>query len=244
MDVTTTAAVVSTAPNQLQGALNVLYNPVVAIGVGFLGATAKSIYAEIKVLVSAAIDFMASQKGQAVTKDVTQIASDLQQALIDSGHPAPSTVATTLNLLLTQAGQAASLKIPMILALLGVSMLFAAQAKAGIEFGAIAISPSAAGAPVLTVQPSVSSTFYQVNGGILTPETDAVAGIDVLINWGAYQIGAEAAFDYDSETQVDYLAAGIAAGVAPYGDVKLLWRENGLILGYSMPLGVGMQTTP
>ena len=242
MDITSTAipAAAVSVP-QLQGYINMLFsNPIIPLVLGFMGAQAKSIYTVVKTDLVAAVSWMASKKGQAVTKDVTQIAADLEQALTDAGHPAPAQVTSTLNGLLQQLP---NLKAPrMILVLIGAALLMAQTAKAGINFGEISISPTASGAPILTVQPSVSSTFYKLSNFTLLPETDAVGGVDILMNWGNYQAGIEGAFDYDSATQIDYLAAGLVLGVAPYGDLELLWRNESPIVGYSVPLGVGAQT--
>jgi hypothetical protein len=82
-----------------------------------------------------------------------------------------------------------------------------------------------------------------LNAGTLVPETDAVAGIQVTENWGAYQAGLEVAEDYNSADQVNYLAGGVVLGISTIGTIQLLWRENGAILGYAMPLGVGATVT-
>ena len=60
--------------------------------------------------------------------------------------------------------------------LAGLSLLLAVHLHAGVTFGAV--SPTAAGAPLLEFQPLVTATFYKVGAGaILAPSIDTLGGI-------------------------------------------------------------------
>lgn len=124
--------------------------------------------------------------------------------------------------------------------LLGASTL----AHAGITFGQVSLSPTAA-PMVVSVQPFVNGPAFKVSSqGILTNENDVLAGLTILANFGPYNIGLAAAGDRDVTDSITYLAGGVIAGVSPYGEVSLLGRYGGFILSYTIPLGVGAQTTP
>lgn len=129
--------------------------------------------------------------------------------------------------------------------LVGLMVLGATQqAHAGITFGQVSLSPTAA-PMVVSVQPFISGSFFKVSGqGVLTDENDALAGMTGLANFGPYNIGIAAAVDRDMTDAITYLAGGVICGVNPYGEVALLWRYGGAVLTYTMPIGVGAQTTP
>jgi hypothetical protein len=243
MDVSATAQTATITVPNIAGAISYLYSPIVAMIFGSVLVSFKSIYNEVKTVVSAGIAFLASKQGQAEVKDVTALATDLQAAMADAGHPAPANVTAVLNGLLSQIPNVAQIKTSLILALIGASLLFASTAKAGIDFGPISISPTASGTATLIIEPALSATFGTISGGVWTPSPDKAGGLDILYGFGAYQIGLEGAFDYDSNSQIFYLTGGITAGIAPYGTLAVLWRENACLLGYSLPIGVGAQVT-
>jgi hypothetical protein len=90
----------------------------------------------------------------------------------------------------------------------------------------------------------VAATFYRAGAGaVLTPETDAVGGIQALLTWGPYGIGLAGAVDKDTTDGGTYGAGGIV-GVLPYGEAFVLWRDTGALVGVTFPWALGATIQP
>lgn len=174
--------------------------------------------------------YLQTSRAKAIESDLQAAVPIVVKTLSDSGHPlAPATI-DGINTVLNAAKN-----IP---AALILAFLIGSQAHAGVSFGAV--SPTASGAPLLEFQPLVTATFYKVGAGaVLAPSIDTVGGITVTENWGAYSFGLAGGIDKDTANSQFYLAGGIVAGILPYGMIEAFWKQNGCILGYTMPIGIG-----
>ena len=196
-----------------------------------------SFFASLLLYVAHFRGWLGTAQGKAELSDFAKAVPALEAMAADAGHP----LSAQAQGVITQAIALAP-KIATAFLLGFLTLAMAGQAKAGVgSLGLINLSPTA-GAFTLTVEPLVTGTFYKATAGaILTPETDAVAGVQIAGNWGGYYVGI--AGGLDREQALNYGCAGVVAGYA-LGGVELLWKEDGCVVGINIPLGIGAQVTP
>ncbi len=247
------------------GINDLINNPSLTIGAALLGASAA--LREVREWWSKIWAFVQSKQGQAIVSDTVAAAQLAEKIAADLNHPANAQAQAFI----TQAAAfAASIpaaptppappappigaKMVLFFALGLAALAGTVRAEANLGVGFIAVTPTSSilaapltGPLVVTLQPLYLQGFQTVGAGVtFAPEVDEVGAGAILLNWGHYNVGAAAGYDYDGANKESYGVVGIVTGVQPYGQLALLFRSTGALIGYSTPINLGawVSTSP